>query len=49
MVESESDMEIDLLSRAQMIQSARIQQLARTSILRVGLLSEIDYPVSRMA
>src|SRR5229473_4706574 len=39
MVESESDMKIDLLSRAQMIQSARIQELARTSIL--GVIADI--------
>jgi hypothetical protein len=35
MVEPESDMKIDLLRRAQMIQSTRIQELARASILRV--------------
>src|ERR1700675_3603157 len=39
MVESESDMKIDLLNRAQMIQSARIQELARTSIL--GVIADI--------
>jgi hypothetical protein len=39
MVESESDMKIDLLNRAQMIQSARIQELARTSIL--GIIADI--------
>src|SRR6202171_5706965 len=35
MVESEGDMKVDLLRRAQMIQSAGIQELARTSILGV--------------
>src|SRR5260370_22628017 len=46
MIEPERDMEIDLLSWAQTIRSARVQELARTGIL--GVIANIFHEQARL-